>query len=98
MSMTAIAETEHALSDQLDNTESVYHACADMKLLDQEVLRVIILDTRYCHISTVEISEGTINESLAIPRSSGNKSLHCATRFMIFGSQCVGSTCKRFSR
>jgi DNA repair protein RadC len=45
LSMSAIAETEHALSDQLDNPESVYHACADMKLLNQEVLRVILLDT-----------------------------------------------------
>jgi DNA repair protein RadC len=68
LSMSAIAETEHALSDQLDNPESVYHACADMKLLNQEVLRVILLDTRYRHISTIEISKGTVNESLAHPR------------------------------
>ena len=32
LSMSAIAETEHALSDQLDNPESIYRACADMKL------------------------------------------------------------------
>ena len=68
LSMSAIAETEHALSDQLDNPESVYHACADMKLLNQEVLRVILLDTRYRHISTIKISKGTVNESLAHPR------------------------------
>jgi DNA repair protein RadC len=68
LSVSAIAETEHALSDQLDNPESIYHVCADMKLFNQEVLRVILLDTRYRHISTVEISKGTINESLAHPR------------------------------
>ena len=39
-----------------------------MKLFDQEVLRVILLDTRYRHISTVEITKGSINESLAHPR------------------------------
>jgi DNA repair protein RadC len=39
-----------------------------MKLLNQEVLRVILLDTRYRHISTIEISKGTVNESLAHPR------------------------------
>ena len=39
-----------------------------MKLFNQEVLRVILLDTRYRHISTVEISKGTVNESLAHPR------------------------------
>jgi len=46
----------------------IYRACADMKLFTQEVLRVILLDTRYRHISTVEITKGSINESLAHPR------------------------------
>jgi hypothetical protein len=44
--MSSIAETEHARSGQLDNPESIYRPCADMKL-NQEVLRVILLDTRY---------------------------------------------------
>jgi DNA repair protein RadC len=39
-----------------------------MKLFSQEVLRVILLDTRYRHSSTVEITKGSINESLAYPR------------------------------
>jgi DNA repair protein RadC len=68
LSMSAIAETEHARRGQLDNPESIYRACADMKLFNQEVLRVILLDTRYRHISTVEITKGSINESLAHPR------------------------------
>jgi len=68
LSMSVIAETEHARSEQLDNPESIYRACADMKLFNQEVLRVILLDTRYRHISTVEITKGSINESLAHPR------------------------------
>ena len=33
-------------------------------------LRVILLDTRYRHSSTVEITKGTINESLAHPRDN----------------------------
>jgi DNA repair protein RadC len=68
LSMSAKAETEHARCGQLDNPESIYRACADMKLFNQEVLRVILLDTRYRHISTVEITKGNINESLAHPR------------------------------
>ena len=68
LSISVIAETEHARSEQLDNPESIYRACADMKLFSQEVLRVILLDTRYRHSSTVEITKGTINESLAHPR------------------------------
>ena len=39
-----------------------------MKFFNQEVLRVILLDTRYRHISAVEITKGSINESLANPR------------------------------
>src|ERR1700736_5183509 len=68
LSMSAIAETEHARSEQLDNPESIYRACADMKLFNQEVLRVILLNTRYRHVSSLEITRGTINESLAHPR------------------------------
>ena len=39
-----------------------------MKLFRQEVLRVILLDARFRQISIVEISKGTINESLSNPR------------------------------
>jgi DNA repair protein RadC len=68
LSMSVLAETEHARSEQLDNPESIYRACADLKLFSQEVLRVILLDARYRHISTVEITKASINESLAHPR------------------------------
>jgi len=68
LSIFAIAETEQALSERLDNPEMIYKACADMKLFNQEVLRVILLNTRLRQVSTVEISRGTINESLAHPR------------------------------
>jgi DNA repair protein RadC len=68
LSMSVVAETEHTCAEQLDNPESIYRACADMKLFNQEVLRVILLDTRFRHFSTVEITKGSINESLAYPR------------------------------
>ena len=67
LSMSAIVETEHALSKPLDNPESIYRACADMNHFNQKVLRVILLNTRYQH-STAEITKGSINESLAYPR------------------------------
>jgi DNA repair protein RadC len=63
LSMSTIAETEHDRAEQVDNPESIYRACADMQLLNQEVLRVISLDTRYRHISTVEITKGSIGGS-----------------------------------
>jgi DNA repair protein RadC len=43
LSMSAIAETEHARSEQLDNPESICRASADMKLFNQEVLHVVLL-------------------------------------------------------
>jgi DNA repair protein RadC len=46
LSMSAIAESEHALSEAFDSPESVYRACADLKLFNQEVLRTILLDAR----------------------------------------------------
>jgi hypothetical protein len=44
LSMSVMAETEHTRSEQLDNPESIYRACADMKLFNQEVLSVILPD------------------------------------------------------
>jgi hypothetical protein len=34
--MFVMAETEHARSEQIDNPESIYRACADMKLFNQD--------------------------------------------------------------
>jgi hypothetical protein len=36
LSMSLVAETEHARSEQLDNPESIYRACANMKLSNQK--------------------------------------------------------------
>jgi len=33
-------------SEVFDNPESVYRACADMKLFNQEVLRIVLLDAK----------------------------------------------------
>jgi nucleoside-diphosphate-sugar epimerase len=65
LSIFVMAETEHTRSKQIDNPRSIYRACADMKLFNQEVLRVLLLDTRYRHISSVEITKGSIDESTA---------------------------------
>jgi DNA repair protein RadC len=67
-SVSMIAESEHARSEVVDNPESVYRACADMKLLNQEVLRIVLLDAKRRMISMVDITKGTLNESLAHPR------------------------------
>ncbi len=57
LSMSVMAETEHARSEQLDNPESIYRACADMKV-----------DLSEFHTVARKITKGSINESLAHSR------------------------------
>lgn len=68
LSMSTIAETEHARSGVFGDPESVYRACADMKLFNQEVLRVVLLDARQRLITMIDVTKGGLNESLAHPR------------------------------
>jgi DNA repair protein RadC len=68
LSMSAIAESEHALSGVFDSPDVVYSACVDMKLFNQEVLRVILLNTRQRLITMIDVTKGGLNESLAHPR------------------------------
>jgi DNA repair protein RadC len=67
-SMSTIAESEHARSEAFDSPESVYIACSDLKLFNQEVLRVILLDARQRLITMIDVTKGSLNESLAYPR------------------------------
>jgi DNA repair protein RadC len=68
LSMSAIAESEHARSEAFDSPDAVYNACVDMKLLNQEALRVLLLDTRQRLITMLDVTKGSLNESLAYPR------------------------------
>jgi DNA repair protein RadC len=68
LSMSTIAESEHARSGVFDSPDTVYSACVDMKLFNQEVLRVILLDTRQRLITMIDVTKGGLNESLAHPR------------------------------
>jgi hypothetical protein len=45
--MGNIAEAEHSRSIPLDNPESLYKANIDMNTLNQEIFRVVLLDTWY---------------------------------------------------
>ncbi|MGA8477314.1 MAG: substrate-binding domain-containing protein [Chthoniobacterales bacterium] len=71
LSMSTIAESEHARSEACDSPESVYTVCADLKLFNQEVLRVILLDARQRLITMIDVTKGSLNESLAYPRALG---------------------------
>ena len=68
LSISNVADAEHALSAPLNNPEAIFRANLDMKGLHQEVVRVVLLDTQHRCITKVNISRGTVNESLAAPR------------------------------
>jgi DNA repair protein RadC len=60
---------ERLLRHKLDSPELVYELMApEMRALHKESLRVILLDTRYHHIATEQVSLGSVNESIAHPR------------------------------
>ena len=68
LSMSNIADAEHALSAPLTNAEAIYRANLDMKGFHQEVVRVVLLDAQHRCITRVDITRGTVNQSLAAPR------------------------------
>jgi DNA repair protein RadC len=92
LSMSTIAESEHARSEAFDSPESVYSACADMKLFNQEVLRVIPLDTRQRLITMIDVTKGGLNESLAHPREIFRPAIsHSANSFILVHNHPSGA-------
>src|SRR5260221_12663240 len=65
LSMSKIADSKPAISEAFHSSKSVYRACRDLKLFNQEVLRVLLLDTRQRLITTIDVTKGGLNESLA---------------------------------
>lgn len=54
---------------KIDAPEIVYDLLgAEMRSLSREVLRVLVLNTRYELVQMVDISQGSVNESIAHPR------------------------------
>jgi DNA repair protein RadC len=54
---------------RLDNPQVIYNLLgAEMRALNRESLRVILLDTKFLHVRTEEVSSGSLNESVAHPR------------------------------
>ncbi len=68
LSISNIADVEHSLSTPLNNAEAIYRANLDMKGFHQELVWVVLFDTRHRCITKVEVVRGTVNESLAHPR------------------------------
>ena len=55
--------------ESLDSPLAIHRLLAhELRMLDRESLRTVLLDTRYRLIAVHEVSKGTLNESLAHPR------------------------------
>ena len=67
LSISNVADAEHASSGPLTDAEAIYRANLDMKGFHQEVVRVVFLDAQNSCITKVDISKGTVNASLATP-------------------------------
>jgi DNA repair protein RadC len=74
LAVSARLQTQGAYQEPFDRPETVYRSCIDMQSFRQEVLRVILLDTRFRRITTVDITKGTVNESLLRGKSFGRQS------------------------
>jgi DNA repair protein RadC len=76
---------EQVVSDPLNHPEAIYQLVgAEMRRLDRESLRVVLLDTRFRLIAISEISKGTLNESLAHPREIFKPAItHSAYAFVL---------------
>jgi DNA repair protein RadC len=76
---------EQVVSQPLNHPEAVYQLLGpEMRRLDRESLRVVLLDTRFRLIAIGEISRGTLNESLAHPREIFKPAIsHSAYAFIL---------------
>jgi DNA repair protein RadC len=66
--MGAVTLREERQSITIDSPEIVAELCSEMRFLDRELLRVVLLNARQHLIKVVTVSQGTVNESLAHPR------------------------------
>ena len=92
LSISNVADTEHALSVQLNTSERIYQANLDMKKFHQEVVRVVLVDAQNRCITTVDISRGTVNQSLAHPREIFRPAIiHSASAFALVHNHPSGA-------
>jgi DNA repair protein RadC len=66
--MGAVALREERQSLTLDSAVAIADLCSEMRFLDRELLRVVLLNAKQQLIKIATISQGSVNESLAHPR------------------------------
>ena len=66
--MGAVALREELQALTIDSPEAIAELCSEMRFLDRESLRVVLLNAKQYLIKVCTVSQGTVNESLAHPR------------------------------
>jgi DNA repair protein RadC len=66
--MGAVALREERQSLTIDSPLAITELCSEMRFLDRESLRVVLLDAKQHLIEVCTVSQGTVNESPAHPR------------------------------
>jgi DNA repair protein RadC len=66
--MSAVVLREERESLAIDSPLAIAELCAEVRFLDRESLRVVLLNAKQHLIKVASVSQGTVNESLAHPR------------------------------
>jgi DNA repair protein RadC len=66
--MSAVVLREERESLTIDSPLAIAELCSEMRFLDRESLRVVLLNAKQHLIKVATVSQGTVNESLAHPR------------------------------
>jgi DNA repair protein RadC len=66
--MGAVALREERQSLTIDSPLAIADLCSEMRFLDREFLRVVLLNAKQHLIKVCTVSQGSVNESLAHPR------------------------------
>jgi DNA repair protein RadC len=66
--MGAVALREERQSLTIDSPEAIADLCSEMRFLDREWLRVVLLNVKQQLIKVATVSQGSVNESLAHAR------------------------------
>jgi len=89
--MGAVALREERKSLTIDSPEAIVDLCCEMRFLDRELLRVVLLDAKQHLIKVATVSQGSVNESLAYPREVFKPVItHSAYSFILVHNHASG--------
>jgi len=92
--MGAVALREQRQSLTIDSPFAVAGLCCEMRFLDREYLRVVLLNAKQNLIKVVTVSQGSVNESLAHPREVFKPVItHSACSFIVVHNHPSGDPC-----